>query len=104
MVEHAFSTGQKTASARAMWRIGKISDALAGDPYLTPVCRALLHTSRAPSYACFLIRRLFLEKPEKSSPNTHATWYFRRKMTERSFPMGRHESDGSKNDGVCFTV
>ena len=28
-----------------VWWMGKISDALALDPCLTPVCRALLHTS-----------------------------------------------------------
>ncbi|HEY3993068.1 MAG TPA: hypothetical protein VGM01_09345 [Ktedonobacteraceae bacterium] len=45
---------------------GKISDALAGDPYLTPVCRVLLHTGFPP--LCYLpIRRLYLTKLEESS-------------------------------------
>src|SRR5258706_9790633 len=64
-----------------------ISDALALDPCLTPVCRALLHTGFPPSNAYFPIRRLSLAKPAESSRNHHATRHPRRRTAERSFPM-----------------
>ena len=48
-----------------VWWMGDISDAFAGVPCLTPLCRTLLHTAFAPSNACVLtIRRLALAKPE----------------------------------------
>jgi hypothetical protein len=46
IVEHALRDRAKDGIPMPrVWWMGKISDALAGDPCLTPVCRALLHTS-----------------------------------------------------------
>src|ERR1700676_1033654 len=52
-----------------VWWMGNISDAFAGVPRLTPLCRTLLHISEhAPSNACVItIRRLALAKPEGPS-------------------------------------
>src|SRR6266566_6960062 len=42
-----------------VWWMGNISDAFAGVPCLTPLCRTLLHIGFPPSNACVLtIRRL----------------------------------------------
>src|SRR5579864_4608883 len=73
-IEHALRDRAKDSIHRPrVWWMGNISDVLALDPCLTPVCRALLHTGFPPSNACFPIRRLSLAKPEESSRTNHAT-------------------------------
>ncbi len=79
-----------------VWWMRNISDALAGNPCLMPVCRALLHTGFPPSSACFLIRRLSLAKPEESSRTNHATRHSRRRTAERSFPMRDAQAMGAR--------
>src|SRR6266567_4008233 len=79
-----------------VWWMGNISDVRALDPCLTPVCRALLHTSFPPSNACFPIRRLSLAKPEASSRTNHATRHPRHRTAERSFPMRDTRAMGAR--------
>src|SRR5712692_1078887 len=95
---------RRHTSASGVAYARNISDARVLDPCLTPVCRALLHTGFPPSNTCFPIRRLSLTRPEESSRKNHATRHSRRKTAERSSPMERHASDGSKNGGVCFPI
>ena len=71
-----------------VWWMGNISDAFAGVPCLTPLCRTLLHIGFPPSNACVLtIRRLALAKPEGPSSRNHALRHSRRRTANRSCLM-----------------
>src|SRR6266571_1303423 len=71
-----------------VWWIGNISDAFAGVPCLTPLCRTLLHIGFPPSNACVItIRRLALAKPEGPLSSNHARRHSRRRTAERSCLM-----------------
>src|SRR5258708_35292794 len=71
-----------------VWWMGNGSSAFAGVPCLTPLCRALLHISRAPSNACVLpIRRLALAKPEDRRAGIMRLSHSRRRTAERSCLM-----------------
>ena len=83
--------------------MGKISDARALDPCLTPVCRVLLHTGFPPSSAWIPIRHLSLANPEATSRKNHAMRHSRYRTGERSCLLRDTVLDGSKNGGVCFT-
>ena len=81
---------------QGVWWIENISDALALDPCLTPVGRALLHTGFPPSNACVPIRRLSLAQPEESSRKNHAARHSRRRTAERSLPMRDKRAMGAR--------
>ncbi len=67
-----------------VWWMGNISNAFAGVPCLTPLCRTLLHIGFPPSNACVItIRRLAEASPERPSSRNHALRHSRRRTAER---------------------